>query len=97
MTLTPLSPQAGTLQQYEPSTFADRLLGADTSTFMASMLEMRERALAGKETQNDRAMVEGWLSECSSTRSVETQKTYRRHIERFPRPSCGSGPSHHEL
>ena len=83
MTLTPLSPRDGTLQTYEPPTFADHLLGADTSTFIASMLEMRDRALEGKETQNDHALVEGWLSECSSTRSVETQKTYRRHITRF--------------
>ena len=83
MTLTPMSPPTGTLQHYSPPTFADHLLGADTSTFVAAMLEMRERALEGKETQNGRSLVEGWLSECSSTRSVETQKTYRRHIERF--------------
>ena len=47
------------------------------------MLEMRDRALEGKETLNDRALIDGWLSECSSTRSVETQKTCRRHINRF--------------
>lgn len=83
MTITPMSPPSGTIRSFQPTTFADHLLGADTSTFIASMLDMRERALQGKETQNDRALIEGWLSECSSTRSVEIQKTYRRHIERF--------------
>ena len=39
------------------------------------MLQMRDRALEGKETQNDRSMVDGCLSECSSNRSVETLKT----------------------
>mgnify|MGYP000974210076 CR=1 FL=1 len=44
---------------------------------------MRDRALEGKETQNDRSMVDGCLSECSSIRSVETLKTERRPIERL--------------
>ena len=70
------SPPTGTLQHYSPPpTFADHLLCADTSTFVAAMLQMRDRALEGKETQNDRSMVDGCLSECSSNRSVETLKT----------------------
>ena len=83
MTLTPMSPRTGTLSNYEAPPIPDHIAAADDSTFFAFVAEWRKRALEGKETQNDRALVEGWLAECSSTRSVETQKTYRRHIERF--------------
>lgn len=83
MTITPMSPRTGTLSNYEAPPIPDHIAAADDATFVAFALEWRKRTLAGKETQNDRALVEGWLSECSSTRSVETQKTYRRHIERF--------------
>lgn len=46
-------------------------------------MEWRKRHLAGKETLNDRQLVEGWLADCTPTQSVETVKTYRRHIERL--------------
>jgi integrase len=39
--------------------------------------------MAGVETWNDRQLLEGWLTECSPTASLETVKTYRRHLERF--------------
>ena len=83
MTLTPLSPQAGTLQNYSPPPIPDHIAGADDSTFIAFALEWRKRHLAGKELHNDRQLVESWLAQCSTTGSVETVKTYTRHIERF--------------
>lgn len=83
MTITPLSSQAGTLQRWEPPPIPDHIAGADDSTFIAFALEWRKRHLTGKETQNDRQLVEGWLGDCTPTGSVETEKTYRRHIERL--------------
>ena len=81
MTIAPLSPQAGTLTSYEPRV-ADHVI-ADEATFIREMLEFRKRVLAGKETQNDHQLVTAWLAQCSTTGSVETVKTYHRHIERF--------------
>jgi hypothetical protein len=83
MTLMPLSPQAGTLQQWEPPPIPDHIAGADDSTFIAFALEWWKRHLVGKETQNDRQLVESWLGDCTPTSSIETVKTYRRHIERL--------------
>ncbi len=84
MTLTPLSPEVGTIRQFEPPPqIPDHIAGADDSTFIAFALEWRKRTLAGKETQNDRHLVDGWLASCTPTRSIETQKTYSRHIERY--------------
>jgi len=83
MTLTPLSPQEGTLTNYTPPPIPDHIAGADDSTFIAFALEWRKRHNAGKETHSDRQLVDAWLTQCSSTGSAETVKTYRRHIERF--------------
>lgn len=83
MTLTPLSPQTGTLQNYSPPPIPDHIAGQDEATFIAAALEWRKRTLAGKDTFNDHQLVADWLAQCSSTGSVETVKTYSRHIERF--------------
>jgi integrase len=84
VTITPLSPQVGTLQQWEPPPrIPDHIAAGDEAVFIAQALEWRKRHLAGKETQNDRQLVEGWLGDCTPTSSVETVKTYRRHIERL--------------
>ena len=81
MTITPLSPPVGTITNWEPKV-ADHVI-ADEATFIREMLEFRRRVLAGKETQNDHQLVTAWLAQCSTTGSVETVKTYHRHIERF--------------
>lgn len=83
MTLTPLSPQAGTLTNWEAPPIPDHIAAGDDSQFIAFALEWRRRHLAGKETQNDAQLVTAWLAQCSNTGSVETVKTYTRHIERF--------------
>jgi len=83
MTITPLSPQTGTVTNWEAPPIPDHIAGADEGTFVAFALEWRKRHIAGRETYNDRQLVETWLAQCSNTRSVETVKTYRRHIERF--------------
>ena len=76
-----MSPHAGTITNWEPKV-ADHVV-SDEAVFISEMLEWRKRFLAGKETQNDHQLVTAWLAQCSTTGSVETVKTYHRHIERF--------------
>lgn len=83
MTLTPTSPVTGTITTFTPPPIPDHLAGESEAKFIAACLEWRKRTLEGKDTYNDRQLVEGWLAQCSSTGSVETVKTYSRHIERF--------------
>ena len=83
MTITPLSRSDGTLQGYSPPPIPDHLAGDDEAKFIAACLEWRKRTLQGKETHNDHQLVAGWLAQCSPTGSIESVKTYRRHIERF--------------
>jgi integrase len=83
MTITPLPRVDGALHQFEPPPIPDHVAGGNESDFIAFALEWRKRHLAGKETQNDHQLVEAWLTDCTPTQSVETVKTYKRHIERL--------------
>lgn len=83
MTITPLPRQDGALQQFQPPPIPDHIAGGDEAAYIAICLEWRRSQMAGKEAMNDRQLVEGWLADCTPTQSVETVKTYRRHIERL--------------
>ena len=85
MTITPLSPQAGTLTNWDAPLIPDHITAGDDSAFYAFVGEWRRRQLAGKETQNDHQLLTAWLAQCSATGSDETVKTYVRHVERFRR------------
>ena len=83
MTITPTtSPQDGTLTHGQPP-IPDHIAAAPEADFIAFALEWKKRVAAGKDTLNDRALVEAWLAHCSKTGSVQTLKTYLRHITRY--------------
>lgn len=83
MSITPLSRPGGTLGEHRAPPIPQHIAAGDKAQFIAFCLEWRDRTLAGVETWNDRQLLEGWLTECSPTASLETVKTYRRHLERF--------------
>lgn len=86
MTISLAPPQVGTIRRREPPPpIPDHIAAGDEAVFIHQALEWRKRVLEGKDTQNDHQLVAAWLAQCSNTGSVETVKTYRRHIERFRR------------
>jgi integrase/recombinase XerD len=83
VSITPVSRPGGTLWERRAPPIPEHVAAGDEAEFVAFCLQWRRRQLAGLETWNDRQLLEGWLTECSPTASGETQKTYRRHLERF--------------
>ena len=61
MTITPLSPPVGTLQQWELPPIPEHIAAGDDAAFYTFVAEWRRRTLEGRETQNDRQLIEGWL------------------------------------
>jgi hypothetical protein len=51
----------GTLQQWELPPIPEHIAAGDDAAFYTFVAEWRRRTLEGRETQNDRQLIEGWL------------------------------------
>ena len=86
MTITPARPSDTGIQPASRKRLpflASHVIAGPEVEFIAAALERRKFLLDGIETLNDRQLLEGFLVECSATGSIETVKTYRRHLNKF--------------
>jgi len=91
MTTAPIvvSPQEGTLQKFDPAVHTT-CVGMSDADAIGWFLDEKHRLEQGVEKANDHQMVEEWLGQVSPTSSVETVRTYRRHMESFREALRGS-------
>lgn len=86
MTITPVRPSGTGIQtagRPRHAFLSPQVIAGDRATFVAAAMDAREAFLEGVEKYNDHQLVELFIPECSPTESVETQLTYRRHLNRF--------------